>query len=207
MHPDAPTGETAAQISLRFVDELNHRVINEFAEAISGLSHDAARAATIDSRLCLEQAVERLHRHADLHRALLRPIASGDMDLTAYLSRICKAFSSAFAARQNALIVLNAEDVRITADRCWRIGLIVAELVRNALRHGLSGNDGLILVNVRADVDAIVCHVWDTGCSPQPPQPGRGQKLVETIASELGGTVDWAFTPEGGVVRLELQRQ
>src|SRR4051812_15632972 len=75
-------------VSIKFVEEINHRVVNEFAEAISGLSLAAANSPSQQARESLDAAATRLLAHADLHRSLLQPSAAGRMNLADYLSRI-----------------------------------------------------------------------------------------------------------------------
>lgn len=191
-------------VSLRFVEEINHRVANEFAEAISALSHAAARAPCGDSREALDRAAARLLAHADLHRALLHPSAAGAVNLADHLARICTAFSSAVLADGGIRIHMKTDNVHLPAARCWRIGLIVAELVRNAARHGLSGKAGLILVEVRERGGCVTCLVCDNGRSAPKPMPGRGQALVRFLARELGGIADWWFTDKGTMARVDV---
>src|SRR4051812_3391772 len=94
MHDFCPDS-TVSLVPLGFVEEINHRVVNEFAEAVSTLSLAAARATCADSRASMERAATRLLAHAELHRALLRPLDDRP-NLADHLARICSGFSSAF---------------------------------------------------------------------------------------------------------------
>ncbi len=59
--------------SLVLVEELEHRVINEYSQAIATLTLAARRVGDAFARRELFAAAERLHAHADAHRALGRP--------------------------------------------------------------------------------------------------------------------------------------
>jgi two-component sensor histidine kinase len=190
--------------SLDLVEEINHRVVNQYAEAVSLLSLAAAQAPTSDARASLEHAASRLLTHADLHRALLRPMSTGMMDLAEHLCRIGEAFSKAFLADRGVRIMMETEQAWLSADRCWRIGLIVAELVRNAARHGLSGKSGLIVVGLRARPGWVACLVSDTGRSIANPKPGRGRALIQSLATELGAMVEWRFTDMGSMAHIDF---
>jgi len=187
---------------LQLVEEINHRVVNEYAEAISSLSLAAARASSPAVRAALSFAAGRLRAHAETHRALLPPSADGLMCLTNYLERICMSLSQASLADAGASLALKADDIWLDADVCWRVGLILAELVRNAARHGLRGQAGTISVRLRALNGQAHCLVSDNGPQVAGAQPGRGQKLARMLAEDLGGSVDWWFTPVGCVARL-----
>ena len=190
-------------VPLGFVEEINHRVVNEFAEAVSSLSLAAARSPGGASRESLEGAAERLLAHAELHRALLRPLDRRP-NLADYLGRICSGFSKAFLAERGVRLQMKCDDVRISADRCWRVGLIVAELIRNAARHGLRGMPGAIVVELRQRANTITCLIGDDGRADPQPRPGKGRELISLLAAELGGSVEWRFTDLGTIAGLEI---
>jgi two-component sensor histidine kinase len=194
----------APPAALHLVAEISHRVVNEFSEAIAMISVAAARAGKGEARDALERAAERLRAHAHSHRALLQPKTEEVLDLADHLERVCGALARAFIADNGARLLLRADKVRLPASTCWRIGLIVAELVRNAARHGLSGGAGLILVRIIADRGMVSCAVCDNGSATVKASPGLGQNLVRRLAAELGGTVQWRFTEHGGTAQAEF---
>jgi two-component sensor histidine kinase len=53
--------------------ELNHRINNEYASAISAVSLAAAHSGNEDVKLALSAVNELLHSYADVHRALQMP--------------------------------------------------------------------------------------------------------------------------------------
>jgi two-component sensor histidine kinase len=98
---------------------------------------------------------------------------------------------------------VKTDEIWLEAERCWRIGLIVSELIRNAARHGLKGRSGSIVVALSGADRKVRCLVSDDGCAMPDPPEGRGRRLVRTLAAELGGEVDWWFTPSGSSVGLQ----
>jgi two-component sensor histidine kinase len=200
---EAASGD-APPAAMHLVAEISHRVVNEFSEAIAMISIAAARAGHGEVQDTLERAADRLRAHAHSHQALLQPKTDEVLDLADHLERVCDALARAFIADNGARLLLRADNVRLPAHKCWRIGLIVAELVRNAARHGLSGGTGLILVRVMADSGQVSCVVCDNGCAPTKSSPGLGQNLVRRLAAELGGSVEWHFTEHGGTARADF---
>lgn len=192
--PDNVQGSLPASLSL--VEEINHRVINEYAEAIAMLSIAAARADQ-GAHDTLRGVADRLRDYAEAHRTLLAPAIEGLVNLADRIGTICSAYARATLADRNIHLILKADDIWIPADRGWRIGLIVAELVRNAMRHGLKGKTGLIDVRITHENDGVLCLVSDSGRSETSGEPGRGRRLVHSLVSELGGAVRWSFTPRG----------
>jgi two-component sensor histidine kinase len=194
-------GLTGAEpLPLHLVEEINHRVINEYAEAIAGLSRAAADPAC-DVRQALRQAADRLHAHAENHRALLPPM-EGRVNLADYMGRLCASFSRAFLADRQIALTLETDEVWLVSDRAWRLGLIIAELIRNAARHGLGGRGGTITVQITRSCGDVVCLVGDDGRIKPAGKSGRGMALMRALASDLGGSVEWWRDECGCLVQL-----
>jgi two-component sensor histidine kinase len=188
---------------LMLVGEISHRVVNEYTHAIATLA--IARAQTTDSsaRSALAAAEHRLFAYAAVHRALRPPPPGQPCDLGDYLAEVCSALSRASLADRGVRLTLIPGDVSLAADRCWRVALIVAELVNNALRHAFGGGGGCVLVEVDADGPTISCRVSDDGRSAGgDPSPGLGRSIVESLAGALGGGIRWCFGPTGASALL-----
>ena len=75
------------------------------------------------------------------------------------------------------------------------LGLIVTELVINALKHGFPGGaEGEILVSYEAQNSGWRLSVSDNGsgaqeASGEPPHTGLGTSIVEALAHQLEATV------------------
>jgi len=198
-----PSAASGQPLALHLVEEISHRVINEYAEAIAILTLAASRRpATADS--ALTQAAERLRAHAEAHRALLAPRADGPIDLGHHIGKLCGSLSGASLEERGIDLRLSAEEIWIDSARGWRVGLIVAELIRNAVRHGLQGRPGVIGVDVRKKGFRIRCVVTDDGRAAANPAEGRGRRLVRALAAELQGSVNWRFTNSGSIADVEF---
>jgi two-component sensor histidine kinase len=192
-------------LPLHIVDEINHRVINEYAEAISALAL-AARSSNPEAQAAIREAAARLRAHVEAHRALVPPVQDGPVNLATYLGDLCASLSRASLADCGVRIALRTDEIRVAPDTAWRIGLILAELVRNGCRHGLAGGPGAIAVRVTEHRGIILCLVADSGRGNPHCRMGRGRRLARAIAAELGGSVDWWFSPTGSLARLEVPK-
>lgn len=200
------SGAVAPPCSLHLVEEINHRVVNEFSEAISMLSLAAARAESAGARESLANAADRLRDHAASHRALLPPFVPGTANIAEYLAQICQSFTKATLADRGVRLILRSDDIVMPVERCWRLGLVISELVRNAARHGLKGKSGTILVRVSERDGAIAALVSDDGAAAPDSSPGRGQRLTRALVADLDGTIEWSLTPDGSHARMHLPR-
>jgi len=189
---------------LHLLEEISHRVFNEYTEAIATLRLAAVDAGNAQVSGTLNGVSNRLMAYANAHRALLEPASGGSVDLAAYVGQICTSMHKALLAANGVRLLVDADETLLESARSWRVGLIVAELIRNAARHGLRGGPGAIRVSIAETCGWVSCRVSDNGRPTANSQPGRGRRLVEALAAELGGSVDWSFTPAGCLVRLEI---
>lgn len=189
---------------LLLVEEISHRVVNEYAQAIAGLRTASRSIAPGEAQATLATAAARLLSFAEAHRALQAPIFKGELELTDSLTRLCETMSAARLEERGIRLTLAAEPVHLAAGRCWRIALIVSELITNAMRHGLRGGPGNIRVEVRVSQGSTICRVIDDGTCAGPIRPGRGFDVVTGLASEIGGDVGWRFGPDGTSAELSI---
>jgi two-component sensor histidine kinase len=173
--------------------ELNHRINNEFAAAISVVSLSAARSGNKEVKAALSGVTELLHQYADIHRALQMPESNTVVDAAAYLGRLCRSISRSQLDRRKIRLVLAAQPVRLPAHRCWRLGMIVFELINNAARHAFSDGAGEIRVELSQAGAFAKCGVVDDGSAATAIRPGHGLKIIEELSESLGGRFEQKF--------------
>jgi two-component sensor histidine kinase len=159
---------------LHLLEEISHRVFNEYVEAIAMLRLAADEAGNAQVRTTLSNVARRLLAHANAHRALLAPATPEAVDVADYVGRVCASMNSASLAPNGVRLIVDAVEIWLEAGRSWRFGLIVAELIRNAARHGLRGGPGAIRVSIAGACGWVSCRVSDNGRLAGKPQPGQG---------------------------------
>ena len=117
------------------INELTHRINNEFASAISLVSLAAVRSSNREVKVALTSVVELLHHYADVYRALQMPEHRTRIDVAAYLEQLCLSISRSKLDYVKINLLLAAVPLSMQSDRCWRLGMIVYELITNAARH------------------------------------------------------------------------
>ena len=189
---------------LIIVEEISHRVVNEYTQAIAGIRLAAAELASHEARDALISAAKRLLTYADAHKALLAPPAGQLADLGAYLDRLGAALTAASLKERGIRLTLVKDPVTLAPERCWRVALIISELITNSVRHSLRNGPGDILVEVLAGEAQITCRVSDDGRSPGVRIPGRGVGIIHGLAAELGGAVVWSCRSGGATAELVM---
>jgi len=186
------------------IAEIEHRVTNEYAVAISSISRAAVRAGSAEARATLDGAVERLRCYAEAHRALQAPVTRERRDLADHLRTLCHARVMAGLAERGIELTLLEQSVLLEADRCWRVGLIVSELITNAMRHAFNRRGGLIVVDLEVIGPELQCRVSDDGRSTAGASPGGGSRIIDALARDLGGSVERRFGSHGATVVLTI---
>jgi two-component sensor histidine kinase len=190
--------------SLLFVSELGHRVANEHALLIAAVSAAAARSPSAETRAALSQVRDFLFAYAEVHRALQPPLGEDFMDLSTYLEHACGAIVRASLGPRGVELLLLEEPIKLDAARCWRVALIVSELINNALRHAFSQHAGKIILDVRNQNGVVHCQVTDNGRPTFKPEPGHGSRIVDALAAEMGGRIQRSFCEYGVTVLLSF---
>jgi len=177
--------------------ELSHRINNEFTSAISVIALAAARSSSNEVKAALNDVSERLHHYADVHRTLQMPEHHTRIDAASYLRKLCHSISRSKLESQNIRLVLAARPLLMPSDQCWRLGMIVYELVTNAARHAFRGTEGEIWVELWSAGAIIECRVSDNGTAPQKIRRGQGLYLVQELVKRLDGSLKQSFGPQG----------
>ena len=182
--------------------EFSHRINNEFASAIGVISIAAARSADDEAKVALAAVRDRLQNYALVHHALQMPKDVSCIDAAAYLRQLCWAISRSKLERKGIELRFVERTFRMNSERCWRLGLIVSELITNAERHAFRNGGGSIRVELLPSLSFVECRVTDNGTAEANARPGHGLKIVEALAKSLGGTIDQCFGPHGATAVL-----
>jgi two-component sensor histidine kinase len=177
--------------------EFTHRVNDDFASAISVVSLAAARSRSQEVRAALSAVQDRLQSYASIHRALQMPDHTSRVDAASYLRQLCRAISGAKLEWRGIRLVLAVRSLWMNSEACWRLGMIVSELVTNAARHAFGEGGGEIRVELRSSRAFVECQVTDDGAAGVPICPARGLKIVEALVGGLDGTIERRASPRG----------
>ena len=184
------------------LEEFSHRINNELSSAISVISIAAARSATDEAKCVLSSVRDRLFNYAKVHHALQMPEYSTLIDGAAYLRQLCRAISRSKLDGKDLELLFTGRKFQMNSERCWRLGLIVSELITNAARHAFDDRGGVIRVELAASMSSIKCRVTDNGRGRRNIRPGNGMRIVVALASSIGGSIEQNFGPRGSTSLL-----
>jgi two-component sensor histidine kinase len=185
--------------------ELIHRINNEFSALIGAVSRTAAGSVNHEVKVALAHIIELLSHHAELHRALQMPENNAHIDASDYLENLCLSISRSKLVGIRIDLVLTASPLRLPPEQCWRLGMIVYELVTNAARHAFRNGNGEIRVELSRAGSFVECRVVDNGAAaPAKIQRGRGLSIVDELVKGLDGRLEQRFGQSGSLSILSL---
>lgn len=218
----AATDVTAARLAERQKDdlvrekhvllqELQHRVANSLQIIASVLMQSARRVQSDETRLHLRDAHNRVMSIATLQKQLAVTQLTR-VELRTYLTELCQSISASMIANPHELaLAASVDDSVMNSDVSVSIGLIVTELVINAIKHAFPADvsHGKITVSFAADDGAWLLSVSDDGVGipvgEKSAKPGLGTGIVDALSKQLDASVTMLQTNPG--TRVEIQHR
>jgi two-component sensor histidine kinase len=190
--------------------EVNHRVGNSL-QIIASLLHLQANSSTDeDVKAALTNAMGRVAAVAQVHRRLYTSHDLKSVLLNQYLDALLEDLRRSTEGNRMSRLTLKAEPIEIDPDRAVAIGIIVNELVMNAVKYAYPDGAGAIHVDLRAQDDHLLLSIADDGVGlnvkTDPRSTGMGQRIVSAMASKLEATVERDPDHAGTRIMLRFRR-
>ena len=177
------------------LQELQHRVANSLQIIASVLMQSAKRVQSEETRLHLHDAHSRVMSIAMLQKQLavtqLRSV-----ELRTYFADLCRSISASMIDDPHRLTLeTKVDDTTTSSDVSVSMGLIVTELVINAIKHAFPDQTtgGKIIVSFASDEGGWLLSVSDNGTGmPADKKRGKvglGTGIVEALSKQLGASV------------------
>ncbi len=162
--------------------EVHHRVKNNLQMIASIMNLQARRSDNQQVRRAFRENTQRVLSIAAIHDILTRGEEGGGVRLLLLLERICREIQAVSGIGSRVRILVEGDDLLISADLASSIALAVNELVTNALEHGYPG-DRTGRVTVKAQAGRLFSTIWveDDGVGYDPMEPRRGSLGLELV--------------------------
>jgi two-component sensor histidine kinase/CheY-like chemotaxis protein len=178
--------------------EIQHRVKNNLQVISSLLFLQSTHVTDPNTREILRASQSRARSIALIHEKLHQSIDLTGIEFDDYVKQLAGDLLRAYGARPEAVSFhFNAEGIFLGIDAAIPCGLIINELVSNALKYGLPrGKTAEICINLhRSATGWLTLSVRDNGAGmPEhfdlQTTGTLGLKLVSDLARQLGGTVE-----------------
>ena len=191
------------------LQELTHRVKNSLQIIAAMVMIEARSHKSGEGKAALERVSHRIDALGQLYSKLSKADTVEAVDAATYLDELCRDLIASVHKEDGTSIVLKTdiESELLPTDRAIPIGLIVNELVTNAVKYAFPGEaKGTVLVTLKRVPGALRLTVADDGqgLDPRRADSGLGGRLVEGFAQQLGGQVERESDSQGTTVRLIL---
>jgi two-component sensor histidine kinase len=190
--------------------EVNHRVGNSL-QIIASLLHLQANSSTQDGvKAALTNAMGRVAAVAQVHRRLYTSHDLKSVLLNQYLEALLEDLRRSAEGNRMSRLTLKAEAIEIDPDRAVAIGIIVNELVMNAVKYAYPDGAGPIHIVLAANGDALELSIADDGvglnAKTDPRSTGMGQRIVTAMAQKLDASVERDPDHAGTRIVLRFRR-
>lgn len=188
------------------LQEVHHRVANSLQIIASVILQSARKVQSDETRLYLHDAHSRVMSIAALQQQLAAT-RQGTVALRDYFTQLCHSIGASMIHDQEAISLdVDVDDSAVAAEVSVSLGLIVTELVINALKHAFPDQKGgKIVVAYRAHGPNWTLSISDDGIgipTDVKVEPGLGTSIVEALGAQLKARVQVAGAHPGTIVSV-----
>lgn len=175
-----------------------HHQIGNSLQSVAGLLRMQGRIAAPDAAGVLFEASRRVGVVTRLHQRL-QGSETPEVCLDELLGDVCRDVAELDAGDRDAEVRVDIQPLSVNPVIASAVAMITAELLSNALEHGLRLGAGVVEVSLTVSEDSARLQVSDTG--PGPPGgtfiEGFGLSLIMRLAGQIGASVERHSSPGG----------
>jgi len=183
--------------------EVHHRVKNNL-QIVSSLLSVKARQFDEDVVVqAFDDTMARVRSMSLVHEALYSRDDTHRLDLGDYIRELCADLALSYGTAERVGIAVDIDRASLDLNRAIPLGLIVTELVSNALKHAFGdGSQGSIRVALTRSGADLALSVEDNGVGLAPADyqkanRGAGLSLLKSLVKQLAGRIDLASKAAG----------
>jgi two-component sensor histidine kinase len=187
--------------------EMSHRVKNSLASVVGLLRVQAHSAPSQDVKNALQDASLRVSTIAEVHDHLWRSSHIGYVELADFMTELCRKLRDNTGKHS---LHCHADPMLLSADHAIPLGLLINELVTNAVKYAYPEGSGDIDVSAREIDGHLHVEVSDHGVGlPEgfdinQPRTSLGFKVVLGMVRQLQGQLTLAKDGTGTRFLLDL---
>jgi two-component sensor histidine kinase len=182
------------------LQEMQHRIANSLQIIAGILLLKARNVSSEESRQHLQDAHDRVMSVGAVQEHLQASV--GDVEMAPYLAKLGESLASSMIRESRGLtLAVRCDPATVSSHEAVSIGLIVTELVINALKHAFPAERlGQVSIDYALAPDGWTLSVSDDGVGrPEIStiRSGLGTSVIEALAQQLGAKVVADDLPPG----------
>ena len=188
------------------LQEVHHRVKNNLQIVTSLLQLQRRQLADPAVQVAFAETENRVRAMALVHQRLYQHGTLSSLDFADYLRSLGAQLMQSFGSERLVRVEYRVKPLRLPLATAIPLGLIVTELITNALKYALAQRgDGVLGIELAPDDggQGLLLVISDNGPGlPAGFEPARsrglGMRLVQTLSRQIGATVAFGTAPGGG---------
>jgi PAS domain S-box-containing protein len=179
------------------LQEVHHRVKNNLQIISSLIRLQIRKISNVDDRRRLQECRDRIEAIALIHEQLYQAQDYSQVVFSDYVKNLVSNVLRASAVAPSVTFALNIESIALPVDKAIPCGLILNELMTNALKHAFpGGRGGSVRIDLRKTEESdVILTVSDDGIGMEhdvaPASPtSLGIRLIEMLIKQLHGRFD-----------------
>lgn len=185
--------------------EIHHRVKNNLQTVSSLLSLQSRSITDEKAREAVQDGRLRVKSMALIHQDLYREGDLTGVQMKEYVEKLATSLIASYDLVDRISLISEVQDISLDVDTAVPVGLILNELITNALKYAWPvGSAGELVVNLRETEGALHLELRDNGigydadATRSPESTGFGLGMVKSFATKL--RAEWSIRKEGGTV-------
>ena len=172
--------------------EMQHRMKNTLSVVSGLLALEENKIGDKDARLIFQEAISRIQSIGRVYRQLYQTDSLDTIDLKQYIDETARQLLAIYALNPGMVeLSLSLDEAQCSVKRAMNIGLILNEVLLNALKHAFPPDTrGKICITMKRNDSGITLFVSDDGRGMNPDYragAGMGLQIVESLAGEIRG--------------------
>jgi len=193
--------------------EIHHRVKNNLQVITSLLSLQSYNIEDPITKELFSQSQHRINSMAMIHEMLYQSSDFSKIDYKNYLNQLLDKLVSSFKGNNHQVqISIDVPEVFLNLDTAIPLGLLINEIITNALKHGLSDNEaGILSVKMqRLEASNFLLEIGDNGIGypdnfKSKKHNSLGLRLIQQLTIQLNGTIEKVPNKAGTHYKLQFQ--
>ena len=175
--------------------EIHHRVKNNLQVVTSLFDLQASRSQNAGVQAMLRECRNRVRSMSVIHESLYRAHDLSRVDFRRYVTQLAEELLRSFGATTRVALQIDMDDDVLDVDQAIPCGLIVNELLSNALKYAYPDEvRGRLIVQVTM-AEKLTLRVADDGVGLPPEldiaeSPSLGLRLVHSLVGQLRGHIE-----------------
>ncbi|MCB0382161.1 MAG: tetratricopeptide repeat protein [Psychroserpens sp.] len=188
--------DTKNQQNELLLKEIHHRVKNNLELVKSLIALQSAQLEDSPTKDAMIASQNRVQSMGIIHQKLYQGENLGSIDMKDYFLNLSDGVLDTFNAEEKVKIECAMEQLKLDVDTAVPIGLIVNELLTNALKYAFpEDNEGKIQISLRqTSPETLILKVIDNGVGKtigdKPKGTGFGTQLVKLLTQQLNGKMN-----------------